>query len=91
MIYFDAFTAEREQFENFMTKNYYALDDDFEKDNHGSYVKEKAKFLYMGWLLSKQHKKKKAKKKARKKFCSTPPMPEGFYEQRALEKKETRR
>lgn len=30
---------------------------------------------------------KKAKKKARKKFCSTPPMPEGFYEQRALEKR----
>ncbi|MEM0732760.1 hypothetical protein [Neisseria perflava] len=88
MIYFDAFTAEREQFENFMTKNYYALKEDFEKDNRGSYVKEKAKFLYMGWLLSKQHKKKKAKKKARKKFCSTPPMPEGFYEQRALEKKE---
>lgn len=91
MIYFDAFTAEREKFENFMTKNYYALEADFEKDNCGSYVKEKAKFLYMGWLLSKQHKKKKEKKKARKKFCSTPPMPEGFYEQRALEKKETRR
>lgn len=70
-----------------MTKNYYALDDDFEKDNHGSYVKEKAKFLYMVWLFLKQHKKKKAKKKARKKFCSTPPMPKGFYEQRALEKR----
>lgn len=91
MIYFDAFTAEREQFENFMTKNYYALEEDFEKDDRGSYIKGKAKFLYMGWLLSKQHEKKKAKKKARKKFCSTPPMPEGFYDQRALEKKETRR
>ena len=91
MIYFDAFTDEREQFENFMTKNYYALEEDFEKDERGSYVKEKAKFLYMGWLLSRQHEKKKAKKKARKKFCSTPPMPEGFYEQRALEKEETRR
>lgn len=40
MIYFDAFTAEREQFENFMTKNYYALEEDFEKDERGLYVKE---------------------------------------------------
>ncbi len=87
MIYFDAFTAEREQFENFMTRNYYALKEDFEKDDRGSYVNEKAKFLYMGWLLSKQHKKKKAKKKSRKKFCSTPPMLNGFYEQLALEKR----
>lgn len=87
MIYFDTFTAEREQFENFMTKNYYALEEDFEKDERGSYIKEKAKFLYMGWLLAKKHKKNKAKKKSRQKFCSIPPMPNGFYEQHALEKR----
>lgn len=66
MIYFDASTAEREQFENFMTKNYYALEEDFEKDDRGSYIKEKAKFLYMGWLLSKQHKKKESEKESTK-------------------------
>lgn len=46
-----------------MTKNYYALKEDFEKDDCGSYVKEKAKFLYMGWLLSKQHEKKRKQKR----------------------------
>lgn len=78
MIYFDAFTAEREQFENFMTKNYYALDDDFEKDNHGSYVKEKAKFLYMVWLFSKQHKKRKQKRKHGRNFVQRRRCLKGF-------------
>lgn len=68
MIYFDAFTAEREQFENFMTKNYYALKEDFEKDNRGSYVKEKAKFLYMGGFSQNNIKKRKQKRKHERNF-----------------------
>lgn len=68
MIYFDTFTAEREQFENFMTKNYYALEEDFGKDERGSYIKEKAKFLYMGWLLAKKHKKIKPKRNHARNF-----------------------
>lgn len=78
MIYFDTFTAEREQFENFMTKNYYALKEDFEKDNCGSYVKEKAKFLYMGGFYQSNMKKRKQKRKHGRNFVQRRQCQKGF-------------
>lgn len=69
MIYFDAFTAEREQFENFMTRNYYALEEDFEKDERGSYIKGKAKFLYMGGFSQNNTKKRKQRRKHARNFA----------------------
>ena len=78
MIYFDAFTAEREQFENFMTINYYALDDDFEKDNHGSYVKEKPNFFIWDGFSQSNMKKRKQKRKHERNFVQRRRCLKGF-------------
>lgn len=64
------------------------------RGNFDSYVKQSTAQLFSIFCAGAKNEKlrqakKKARKKALKKFCTTPPMPDGFFEQRAFEKRET--